>query len=152
MIETQWIELKVSRDILYNPLIDVFSWFTVNCKWSDWGSWTKCSVSCGMNGHAGTRQRLRHIEIEGAHGGITCDCCAPKQVEECDHCVIRPDRNDTEKTTRTPKELSDHCIPFCPSTKIKHQNIIHVYFHTIVLDLTLCAKSRQPVFASQLSC
>ena len=80
-----------------------------------------------MNGHAGTRQRLRHVEIEGAHGGITCDCCAPKQVEECDHCVIRPDRNDTEKNTRTTKELTDHCIPFCPSTKIKHQKTIHAY-------------------------
>ena len=98
----------------YISVLIIFS-FIVNCKLSEWGTWSKCSVTCGPNDHAGVRNRHRHIEVEAEHGGRKCDGRAMKQTEQCIHCVPPPnEKEDHEKTRRNSHK--GECIPYCPST------------------------------------
>ena len=95
----------------------------VNCQWSAWGEWSKCSVTCGTDASAGTRERFRNIETEGKYGGRPCDCCAPKEIEECIHCTVRPQRIEAEFRSEDEKEFKEHCIPSCPGTKLLNYNM-----------------------------
>ena len=84
------------RRIMIDAIILLYH--IVNCGWSKWGQWSKCSATCGDNGSAGIRERYRHIAIEAQHGGLPCEADTPKETEECIHCKIRPDRQ-TERNT-----------------------------------------------------
>ena len=91
---------------------------SVNCQWSVWGEWSKCSVTCGDRGEDGTRERNRHIVIEGQHGGIPCEADNPKQFEECIHCTVRPERAEAEARSKSPEHHKKNCIPHCPSNSL----------------------------------
>ena len=80
---------------------------------SVWGKWSKCSVTCGPNEHAGIRVRLRHVEIEAEHGGRICGRRAKKQSEQCIHCSMHKKLKETEETKVQQQE--GDCIPLCPS-------------------------------------
>ena len=41
----------------------------VDCAWSNFGEWTKCSVECGT----GTQTRTRTEETSAKNGGSACD-------------------------------------------------------------------------------
>ena len=90
-------------------------YYIVNCKWSEWGEWSKCSATCGDDGTAGTRERYRNIWIEAQHGGLPCDADTPKGIEECIHCMIRPDSDELEFRKTNETYHKQNCIPFCPS-------------------------------------
>jgi hypothetical protein len=40
-----------------------------HCEYSDWGAWSKCSVSCGR----GDRVRSKSLLVNSIHGGEECD-------------------------------------------------------------------------------
>ena len=95
----------------------------VNCGWSEWGQWSKCSATCGDNGSAGIRERYRHIAIEAQHGGLPCDADTPKETEECIHCKIRPDSDELEFRKINETYFKENCIPFCPSKNLSLLNL-----------------------------
>jgi hypothetical protein len=56
----------------------------VDCKWTEWGTWTPCTASCG------TGQRQRNRTTEGPHWGGT-GCTGPRQeFETCssNNCAV----------------------------------------------------------------
>ena len=86
--------------------------------WSEWGEWSKCSVTCGETASAGTRERNRHVLIEAQHGGIPCEADRPKEVEECIHCTVAPGREEAELRSKTEEEHKKNCIPNCPGNHL----------------------------------
>lgn len=50
-----------------------------DCRWSDWGEWTDCSVSCGN----GVQTRLRASTMLAEHGGAPCSG-ATNMSRQCD--------------------------------------------------------------------
>ncbi|CAB4055362.1 unnamed protein product [Lepeophtheirus salmonis] len=70
----------------------------IHCIWSNWGHWTKCSVTCGPIGY-GYRERRRHVAVQANYGGSNCDKGAYLESENCPHCEM---------------QKSKQCIPYCP--------------------------------------
>ena len=53
--------------------------FLVNCEWSAWDAWSRCSNACGI----GSKHRERRISVPESHGGLPCDGPA----EESSQCL-----------------------------------------------------------------
>ncbi len=99
-------------------IIDLLKPFTVHCLFSEWGEWSACSVSCGDNGGAGTRERHRYPARVARNGGLECQ----GSTTQATTCVKCPDGEgesssggygDGEK-----KQKDKHCITYCPGTVI----------------------------------
>ncbi len=43
----------------------------IHCEWSQWGSWSSCSITCGNVGD-GVMTRGRHIAVQANYGGRQC--------------------------------------------------------------------------------
>ena len=56
---------KFKQDFSYTIIHSII---VVNCKWSAYSEWTKCSKSCG----GGFRTSARKIEQEALNGGAPC--------------------------------------------------------------------------------
>ena len=55
---------------IYKYLISFYLFsIKVQCKWSVWTRWSKCSKSCG----GGSQKRRRTIARTAKHGGKRCD-------------------------------------------------------------------------------
>ena len=52
--------------------------FSVDCKWSTWGQWSKCSKSCGI----GSQERIRAIATTAKNGGNEC-VGRNKEINSC---------------------------------------------------------------------
>ena len=67
--------------------------YIVDCQWSDWGPWNKCSLTCGEFG-SGTIERCRHVHRKEDHGGKPCNG-EKKELRACPHhdCVNRCKQN-----------------------------------------------------------
>ena len=50
-----------------NTLICVHNWFTVDCTWDPWGSWSSCSKTCGSGTMSHSRSKNGPY-----HGGSDC--------------------------------------------------------------------------------
>ena len=50
----------------------------IDCKWSEYGSWSECSRTCGT----ATRERQRTILQHSSNGGKDCSG-QEKQTEDC---------------------------------------------------------------------
>ena len=50
----------------------------VDCLWSIWGDWTKCSKTCG----GGIRKKIRHEQTPAQNGGLGC-IGSEIQTESC---------------------------------------------------------------------
>ena len=57
----------ISSSFGSNPWLSIFPG-PVNCLWSGFGEWSRCSVSCGT----GTQQRKRMVLQKAKHGGLEC--------------------------------------------------------------------------------
>ena len=119
--------------------------FLVDCEWSDWGEWSKCSVSCGDYLKQGTNKRFRHIHTEAKFNGEECNGenmesrnCPHADCEY--HCekkrndVYHPKSKDNNKCICTeedgPKFSSDKWMKRCPG------NItLYVYYYNIIILL-----------------
>ena len=77
----------------------------VDCKYSYWGEWSKCPITCGTlyetKSHVVTRRR--HIEVHPAHDGAPCSGVV-QDTKSCHHC-------DEEKLRRKDKKV---CLKECP--------------------------------------
>ena len=51
----------------------------VDCQWSDWDSWSTCSVTCGSGSQTRTRTELQSV----ANGGQTCQG-SNQESQSCD--------------------------------------------------------------------
>ena len=49
-----------------------------DCKWSEWGSWSRCSKTCGK----GKQERKRIKTQEAQNGGAAC-VSSNKQTQYC---------------------------------------------------------------------
>ena len=58
------------------------SYFTVPCKWEDWGEWDTCSQTCGGGMHA----RVRNVATYAQFGGDPC----PGEAAEMGPCNEQP--------------------------------------------------------------
>lgn len=58
------------------------AWGKIDCTWSEWSSWGRCSASCGQ----GQARRTRIIVQEAAHGGEVCSGF----FQDFQQCSIRP--------------------------------------------------------------
>ena len=56
-------------DLCRNKLCNDFFCFVVNCQWSAWSQWRKCSAECGT----GNQTRSRIVERQAENGGKECD-------------------------------------------------------------------------------
>ena len=84
---------------------------TVHCLFSEWGGWSRCSVTCGNSNGAGSRTRLRYIAIEAKYGGMKC--YGPKEeFDSCIHCSTKP------------KGYDGPCIPFCPGMLLESDYLL----------------------------
>jgi len=63
----------------------------VDCVWDQWGSWQKCSKTCG----AGTTIRTRDVKVQAQHGGKPCEGPA-KESKECESLPPCPKPIDCE--------------------------------------------------------
>jgi len=91
----------LSFGVLFLMEISLKKFFLVHCFFSEWGSWSKCSHSCGNSQGAGTRIRNRYIAVEAKHGGMKCYGNL-KELDSCIHCAKKP------------KGYDGPCINFCP--------------------------------------
>eukprot|EP00434_Breviolum_minutum_P002626 symbB.v1.2.002319.t1/scaffold123.1/size315817/4 len=60
------------------------AWGKIDCTWSEWSSWGRCSASCGL----GQARRSRIIVQEAAHGGEFC----AGLFQDFQNCSIQPCR------------------------------------------------------------
>ena len=54
--------------------------FLDDCQYSEWSTWSSCSLTCGM----GSAIQRREIEVEGKGDGILCDSEAMYNEKNCD--------------------------------------------------------------------
>ena len=52
-----------------NITVNAPSIISVDCKWSAWGQWSKCSKSCGIGSQ---QERIRAIATTAKNGGNEC--------------------------------------------------------------------------------
>ena len=76
--------------ILYNLIywftsfIPINCYLKVNCVWTDWSTWSTCSVTCGT----GTRVRGRVISVHEENGGVACTGDSIETLQEnCGTCT-----------------------------------------------------------------
>ena len=50
----------------------------MDCLWSIWSEWAKCSKTCGD----GVRKRVRHVQTSAQNGGLPCSG-SEMQAESC---------------------------------------------------------------------
>ena len=62
-----------------------------NCIWSNWGSWSSCTNTCGEGDDAGTRCKERQITQQPINGG-TCQG-SQMECEKCNEQCCRTFRN-----------------------------------------------------------
>ena len=62
--------------------------FLVDCKWSDFGEWSDCSVTCGK----GKQTSARTVIQPALNGGIECEGNATK-TKPCEHKKCKGTRN-----------------------------------------------------------
>ena len=56
-----------------------FTLSTGNCKYSDWGQWSKCGKTCDN----GIQYRHRTILSQAWYGGIKCEMKNLKEQQSC---------------------------------------------------------------------
>ena len=61
-----------------NPKKLNVNYFSVDCKWGDYGTWTSCSKTCG----GGEKTRSRTKATEASNGGQECQ----GEANETDAC------------------------------------------------------------------
>ena len=93
---------------------------TVDCIWSDFGPWSKCSKTCGF----GTQVRKRFFAVAATGPSGTPCLGAPTQQRSCNQkdCLTTTTRRPTTTTTRTPttsttvKSTTSGTTPMLPIT------------------------------------
>jgi len=84
------------------------------CKFSEWGQWSSCSLTCGdpAKAHEGVRIRVRHVmskDVKKCQGKEHI----VKQMKECIHC-----KELGKHKVKSPEEygyMKKTCVNFCPS-------------------------------------
>lgn len=86
----------------------------VDCEWSVWSEWGKCSVTCG----AGVNSRKRHIVVQAANGGTECGCDSgtrPCNMGECpcEEVLVKDEGSQATAPPTTPTEPTLKCAGGC---------------------------------------
>ena len=66
----------------------------MDCKWTDWAQWGKCSKPCG----GGDRTRRRRQEQKAANGGQVCKGPAV-ETEQCNRDACQEKKQQKKKGT-----------------------------------------------------
>ncbi|CAE7739327.1 Sspo [Symbiodinium sp. CCMP2592] len=85
--------------------------FCVDCTWSDWGTWSTCTLSCG----GGTAQRTRAIETPKQGGGQCTGTGMEEKTCNDEECPV-----DCELSTWT---AWTGCEPYCEGTQMRYRNV-----------------------------
>ena len=62
----------------------------MDCRWSSWGSWTKCSEKCG----GGTKLKTRSISQPAQNGGTSCVGTSSKEISCNTYSCPKPSKGN----------------------------------------------------------
>ena len=84
-----------------------------DCIWTEWGSWSECTKTCGEGEDAGTTKRTREVSQEALNNG-TC-LGSPEHIETCNERCCR----------KLFKYFLHHCCIYLIKFSIPQNNIFN---------------------------
>jgi hypothetical protein len=80
----------------------------IDCEYSGWSFWDRCSHTCTEAGSAetGSHTRTRTITKQAEHGGVACDDNSLTDTKDCDKTICPIDATYSDWVTDT------QCVPF----------------------------------------